>query len=764
MATAMRTIKVFCEAEDRSALSAQHDVLEIYESFLLLSVTEKDSQRLARTYPVEDISDHFTITLPGRRINTKRPRVDLDGRTCPHPAYKGARRLPAGRHHYIVQFIGPIREKWLRALKQLKAEPRAPLQNYAYLVRCDGAALKRVVSQPHVRWVGHLSHRDRLHVRAKGRGLPRTRTLSGTYQLEFFDQRDLRRGIAAIRRAGADIAGRDENAGVVHVCIGQRGAGRERVLERLSSIHGVRAIRLRTLKRPSNNVATALMNTTRSLQAPLRLSGKGELIAICDTGLDTGRASDIHRDFHGRIHAIRSYPITATFRRWIRNPEADDGAADLDSGHGTHVAGSALGSGVASRRLDVSSPLRGLAFQSKLVFQAVEQELHWRSQQDELELGRYLLAGIPDDLRSLFRYAYRKGARTHSNSWGGGQPGEYDAHCAQLDEFIWKNQDFCVLVAAGNDGTDADGDGHINQKSITSPATAKNCITVGACESVRPQFDRERYGDWWPDDYPVSPYRAAPMANNPDQIAAFSSRGPTEDGRIKPDVVAPGTFILSTRSRRISPSNTGWAPFPPSKAYFYMGGTSMATPLTAGAVALLREFFRDWVGLGAPSAALIKASLIGGASKLGRYSSARVVHDVHQGYGLVDLDAIVDPPGQTNVYFHDDDTGLRTGQAHDFEFRVRSRARPFRVAMAYSDYPGPALVNNLNLILEAPSGRTYVGNAEKTAPLKPDTRNNAEVVHIPRPALGRWKLRVVGSNVPHGPQRYALMISGRITS
>ena len=142
----------------------------------------------------------------------------------------------------------------------------------------------------------------------------------------------------------------------------------------------------------------------------------------------------------------------------------------------------------------------------------------------------------------------------------------------------------CILFSAGNDGTDGDGDGKINLGSVTSPGTAKNCITVGASENLRHAFDGERYGSWWPNDYPVAPFRNAPMADNPQQVVAFSSRGPTADGRVKPDVVAPGTWILSTKSTMLSSTATGWGPFPASSKYFYMNSTNMATPLTAGAV------------------------------------------------------------------------------------------------------------------------------------------------------------------------------------
>jgi hypothetical protein len=168
------------------------------------------------------------------------------------------------------------------------------------------------------------------------------------------------------------------------------------------------------------------------------------------------------------------------------------------------------------------------------------------------------------------------------------------------------------------------------------------------------------------------------------------------------------------------------------------------------------------VGYESPSAALIKAVLIGGATKLRGTSSASHTHDNDQGYGLVNLDAVVAPQARTSVYFYDDDAGLETGQVDDFEITVRSSDAPLRVATAYSDYPGPRLVNNLNLILVSPNGRYYVGNAAWGAALALDNVNNSEVVHIANPLPGKWTMRVVASNVPNGPQPYAFMLSGDV--
>ena len=105
---------------------------------------------------------------------------------------------------------------------------------------------------------------------------------------------------------------------------------------------------------------------------------------------------------------------------------------------------------------------------------------------------------------------------------------------------------------------------------------------------------------------------------------------------------------------------------------------------------------------------------------------------------------------------------VQTGQSRTTTVTVASAAEPLRIVLAYSDFPGEQLVNNLNLIVTAPDGTRQVGNQSGSAAPSFDTVNNVEVVHVDAPATGTWTIEVVGSNVPQGPQTYALVVRGTV--
>lgn len=769
-----RILKVFSSGSEQESLAENYAVIQRYPAFLLLDIPAKTAKEIARNHLTEDITSQFRIQTSTGVVDTTRAKVPPAKKAQKRAALGDVKPLSSGPHHYLLQFIGPVKRSWLKEVEKTGSQLREPYGGFTYIVRANAKQIATASELPFVRWTGHLPHCDRISstLRAEQESsgdaaaqLPRRQVLPGVFTTEFFTPTDLKAALPAVKRIGFKVLDKSPKGRVIVIQSSATGNRLTKQIEALSAVHGVRKIRERTLKRTANDVAAGIMGTAATMGHPgLGLSGKGEIIGIADTGIDSGEKASVHKDFQNRIKSIMSYPITPDFADHIHNPGGDDGAADLDSGHGTHVSGSVLGNGAALNGVPgVNAPIRGLSYKARLVFQAIEQELKWIDPQDRQNYGRYLLAGIPQDLADLFQPAYSRGARIHSNSWGGGDPGAYDTQCRQLDAFVWNHDDFCILVAAGNDGTDKDGDGKINLMSVTSPGTAKNCITVGACENLRRDFDDQRYGDWWPDDYPVSPFHNDSMANNPNQVVAFSSRGPTRDGRFKPEIVAPGTFILSTRSTMIAQNNTAWAPFPLSHMYFYMGGTSMATPLTAGAVGLVREYLRKKKHIRRPSAALLKATLIAGAIRLASSGAKGNFVDNEQGYGRVNLDNILAPAQPASAKFIEVRPGLQTGDLNRTVIQVRSGNVPLRIVSAYSDYPGPALVNNLNLIVRSPDNQVYAGNQRVGAsPVELDNKNNIEAVHIDEPTLGEWRLEMVGANIPQGPQAFALVVLGDI--
>ncbi|MGA7180517.1 MAG: S8 family serine peptidase [Thiobacillaceae bacterium] len=738
----MQTLKVFAPKTEYANVLKVSTLVEKYDAFLVVEADDMTVASLSKRYPVEDITAQYNLHLGGAAPRTPKTRAD----------YRGEVALARGPHHYVIQFIGPIKRAWLTKVVATGAKLRAPYGGFAHVIWARESMLPKINALPFVRWVGHLPFTCR--IAPPSEELPRQRTREGVYSVEIFAGDDTGKIARSARALGFKVLTEDAKAKLLLVASEATAKIRRDQVKSLSAVHGVRLIRERVVKRTSNNVATTVMGNsyTASSSAGLKLTGEGEVVAVCDTGIDSGDPSNLHPDFAGRLLAVKSYPITPDWNSYIINPGADDGPADLDSGHGTHVSGSVLGDGTASA--GSVALIRGHAFKAKLVFQAVEQEMKWKpTAPANLKGERYVLAGLPANLQPLFQFAYNQGARIHSNSWGGGQPGAYDDQCRQFDQFVWDHKDFCFVIAAGNDGTDKDGDGKINLGSVTSPGTSKNCITVGACENRRPEFNSQTYGAWWPGDFPAPPIHNDPMANDPGQVVAFSSRGPTSDGRTKPEVVAPGTFILSTRSSMLAPNNFGWSAYPPDKKhYFFDGGTSMATPLTSGAVALLRQFLRLERGIASPSAALVKALLIAGATRVPKTAPTGAIVDNHQGFGRVNLDGSTKTPLATI-----DGPGLSTGQKSTFAIQVPSAGKTLRVSMCYSDFPGDTLVNNLNLIVTSPSGKRYTGNQPTSGgTLAMDSSNNTEVVVVKKAAKGNWTVDVVASNVSMGSQDFGL--------
>ena len=639
----------------------------------------------------------------------------------------------SGSDFILVQASAPLTQAQRTQLQGLGAEILEYVPEDTYICRYRPTDLGPIRALPFVSWVNVYLRGFKISPVLRPAATANILSLAPAPATQSKERVTVE---VVLHKESMTDAVRDRIAAAAGVDASQLQAGRgkvrltveERRLDDIAAIDEVRHIEKFFPPRPTNNIARRVL-TADQAQAAGSMRGEGQIVCVCDTGFDKGDTTDVHPAFTGRV--IKLYALG-------RNTASDP------DGHGTHVCGSVLGDGVAQD----GTAIRGTAPAARLVVQSVL----------DPQGG---LGGLPVDLHDVFLPPYRDdGARVHTNSWGGDAQGAYTANSGEVDDFVSNHRDCVICFAAGNDGKDSQGTGVVASGSVGSPATAKNCITVGASENNRTDFSLPQlnhpleYGDGWPDDFPAAPIHPDPVADNPEGMAAFSSRGPAMNSRVRPDVVAPGTAILSTKSRMAS--GDGWAPF--DTLFFFDGGTSMATPLVAGCAAVTRQFLMSR-NLASPSAALVKAMLINGAKQmLGQYAPAEVgaPPDNSQGFGRIDLAATVGPYNQgTTVVFKDEATTLDTGQTEETQQAVTA-GQTLRVTLVWIDPAGEALQNDLDLIVTTPDGQELHGNVAPGA-TGFDRSNNVEQIVMPNVTAGTARITVRAFRAVT-PQPYALVV------
>jgi len=222
-------------------------------------------------------------------------------------------------------------------------------------------------------------------------------------------------------------------------------------------------------------------------------------------------------------------------------------------------------------------------------------------------------------------------------------------------------------------------------------------------------------------------------------------------------VVAPGTAILSTRSRVAT--GTGWqasnAPL-----YFFDGGTSMATPLVAGCVALVREYLAKTQGRNNPSAALLKALIINAAHPItGQYVPPEVgsIPDNSEGFGRVNVGEVLAPTGQVRFWDEGDGKQLDTGEEETRTVTVAAANQTIKATLVWTDPAGSGLQNDLDLILRAANGTEQHGNVPANS-TSFDRVNNVEKVTWSNVPIGDVQIITHANRITHAPQTYALVV------
>jgi hypothetical protein len=626
----------------------------------------------------------------------------------------------AGSQLAILQFRGPIQQQWRDQIEALGVMTHEYIPDFAYLVTLDGAQRELLADLSFVRWIGTYHPAYKIS------------TQIGKTELVDPGRIDDPQKTLILLLSGDAASARDrvEELGFEVVEAVQGWSPRLFVkappeaipdLARLPQVWWIE-------EKPDfillNNTTRWVIQSNTSPQTPIwdqGLHGEDEIVAMMDSGLDYN--SCWFRDT-GNAPPNANHRKVINYKTW-GGGNAYDGCS---TGHGTHVAGTCVGD--QSFINPGNFNYNGMAYAAKIAVQDVGGDGFF-----ECLLG---LISPPGSLTAAFNDAYNLGARVHTNSWGS-TSSSYDSYARDVDNFMWGHPDFLACYAMGNSGP---GGG-----TIGSPATAKDCMSVGST-------------------------RQAPQQNT---VASYSSRGPTSDGRRKPTVMAPGgespTYIFSANNHNGNPPS----PTCQSQGSPFQG-TSMATPAVAGAAMLARQYYREgWYPSGGPvpadgfvpSAALIKATLVNTAIDMGTPD----IPNNNEGWGRLLLDDAFYFTGDARKLQVEDETvGLATGEQDVYTYQVDSSSEPLEIILAWTDYPaatggGVKLVNDLDLTVEAPGGVVYKGNVfaggQSVSGGSFDKLNVVEGVRLNSPPTGTYTIRVGGFNVPQGPrQPYGLVSTG----
>jgi hypothetical protein len=413
-----------------------------------------------------------------------------------------------------------------------------------------------------------------------------------------------------------------------------------------------------------------------------------------------------------------TWPAKKVFAYWVQ-PGAtayDNNAVCTTSStsfHGTHTSGTVVGDNFAWPSSATAAGINtadGMAPNAKLLFQDVGHDTTG------------CLSGLND--RSACSSRRRTGSAAHS-IYGSSTAGAYTGEEQNVDRFLFDNEEMTIFFSAGNDGR-----AHRRRLAEATPRTSS---------PGRPRQRQQHDG------------------------RGLLSRGPTADGRIKPDIQAPGSSTVSAGGNtNHADGNCGTSS---------LSGTSMSCPTVAGASALLRQYFESGIypsgtanaaDAFSPGAALVKAVLLNGTRPLPDNST---FGNNNYGWGRVFLDNnlyFAGDPRRLRVWNVGNRDGLTTSQSATYTIDVPA-GQELRVTLAWLDAEATlgsavTLVNNLNLTVTGPGG-TFLGNVfngtgVSTTGGTADAKNTVEQVRFPAPTAGTYTITVTGAAVPGNGRSY----------
>lgn len=699
-----------------------------YGSFKLVVVDETSlggrDRLLELRVPVRD--DQNLIAFNGYTLDTTDAGPTLDQLPPDLRQTDMAEAVTSGRAPrgglYLVQFIGPVKDEWLDGLQATGAKLVSYIPSNAYVVRASRRAAGRLLEfrnqQPPVQYLGDYEPAFRLSPALRGiRETAGEQPVSVTVQV--IDGPSAQQTIDDLKALASEVV-LEYDALNYHNLQLTVPASRLASIAKLDSVFGVEE---RTERRRLDEAQGQIVAGNLTGNVP---TGPGYLTFLANKGFTSAQFGSFVVNVVDDAYTLTGHPDLPTTRiAFQNNPTNQTGA---QGGHGflnANIIGG-FNNGTGSSVEDASGFNYGLGIAPFA------------------RMGITAIFGPTSASSTSWEStAYGQDARISSNSWGFTNVFRYDSNAQTYDSIVRDSQSgttgsqpMIVVFAAGNDGSASN--------TIGSPGTAKNVITVGAGENVR-QTGTDGCGI------------ANSGADSANDIISFSSRGPVNaaggDGRIKPDIMAPGTHIeAGVPQSNYDGTSVCNKYFPAGQTlYGWSSGTSHSTPAVAGGAALVYQFFLN-NALSVPSPAMTKAYLMNSAAYMTGLGANDTLPSNNQGMGRMDFGRSFDSTArlvvdQTQVF-------TATGQTYQLSGSVASTSAPFRVTLAWTDAPGPTTgapwVNNLDLEVTI-GGVTYKGNvfsgASSVGGGTADSKNNVESVFLPAGVSGSFTVTVRATNI-----------------
>ncbi len=745
-------------------------VIADYGSFVLLEVNDALAAEVENSSNAQIVDENNVVMLNAGAIDTRNEKS-----TASMVADK------SGKQMRLVQFAGPIRPEWYNALVATGVHVVTYIPSNAYLVYGPAKTLQAVhqlaSDKSMAQWEGEYTAAYRLDpavTAAPATNQAARPNLSSKGNEQFViqlvdDPDENKTTLALIDKLKLEpIIKQEKSLGYVNVKVA---LPREAVIHQIAERPDVVSIQqwvtpVMLCERQDQIMAG---NLTGNLPTPgdylAYLTGKGYNLSttasfgvnLSDSGLDNGTTTP----FQFLLYRLGDPTSAADSRVSYVIGQGTAGAGDLPgcNGHGnlnTTIIGGYVPTGTvggvnfgAFPHADASGFRWGLGIAP---FVKVGMSVIFTT------TGSF----TNPTYSTLESNAYAAGMRISSNSWGAAVSGAYNTDSQSYDALVRDaqpgtagNQEYTICFSAGNSGSGG--------QTIGSPGTGKNVITVGAAEDVNPFSGSDGCGI---DD------TGADSAND---IISFSSRGPTTDGRKKPEIVGPGTHVSGGAPQNAAnPTRTGngahltcfTSPsvcggvgsnfFPAGQEWYTASsGTSHSCPAVAGTLALYRQYFIDH-SMTPPSPALNKALMMNSARYMNGAGANDTLWSNNQGMGEAYLNGFFDIFATTHV-IHDETAGdyfTASGQQRTITGSVSDTGKPFRVTIAWIEPPGPtsgnAFINNLDLEVTV-GGNTYKGNvfsgAFSTTGGSADTRDNVESVFVPAGVSGNYVVKVTATNI-----------------